>query len=79
MKKLKAYFPLNKKVKKGDFISLLLAILIYVVIAAILGFVVHVIGALPIIKIVAGILSLLVWLYEVIGIILAILKFFGKK
>lgn len=37
MEKLEPYFPLNKSVKSGDIQSLVIAIVIYVVIAAVLG------------------------------------------
>ena len=62
MEKLEPYFPLNKSVKSGDIQSLVIAIVIYVVIAAVLG-------------IIFSIVSTLVWIYEVVGIVLAIMTY----
>lgn len=75
MEKLTPYFPLNSKVKKGDVVSLIIVIAIYIVVAAVLGFVIGLISSIPIVGIIASLLSLLVWIYEVVGIVLAIVTF----
>ena len=75
LEKLTPYFPLNSKVKKGDVVSLVIAIVIYVAVAAVLGILLGFIGIIPIVGIITGIISTLVWIYEVVGIVLAILTF----
>lgn len=75
MEKLEPYFPLNKSVKSGEVQSLVVAIVIYVVIAAVLGVLLGFLSGIPVLGIIFSIVSTLVWIYEVVGIILAILTF----
>lgn len=78
MEKLLPYFPLSAKVDKDNVVSLVIAIVVYVVVAAVLGAILGFIGRIPIIGIVASIISTLVWIYEVVGIVLAIMVFVKK-
>ena len=78
MEKLLPYFPLSAKVDKNNVVSLVVAIVIYVVVAAVLGAVLGFVGKIPIVGIVTSIISTLVWIYEVVGIVLAILVFIKK-
>lgn len=78
MSKLLSYFP-NSRVSKGNIVGLIIAILIYVVVAAVLGWVVSLLSGIAVIGMIAGILSTLIWIYEVVGIVLAILSFVGIK
>ena len=75
MEKLETYFPLNKSVKSGDIQSLVIAIVIYVVIAAVLGVLLGFLSAIPVLGIIFSIVSTLVWIYEVVGIVLAIMTY----
>lgn len=75
MEKLVPYFPLNKSVKSGDIQSLVIAIVIYVVIAAVLGVLLGFLSAIPVLGIIFSIVSTLVWIYEVVGIVLAIMTY----
>ena len=75
MEKLKPYFPLNKSVKSGEIGSLVVAIVIYVVIAAVLGALLSILSGIPVLGIIFSIVSTLVWIYEVVGIVLAIMTF----
>ncbi|MBE5937514.1 MAG: hypothetical protein E7265_05745 [Lachnospiraceae bacterium] len=74
MKALLPLFPFSN-IKRGSIVGLIVAIVIYVVIAAVLGVVLSLVAGMPIINWVAGIISTLIWIYEVVGIVLAILKF----
>ncbi len=69
------YFPVNNGVRKGDGVSLLIAIAIYIVIPAILGLVSRFLWWIPVIGWAVGVVSSLIGLYCLIGMILAILKF----
>lgn len=62
MDKLISLFPLSR-VKKGDVVGLVVSIVIYVVVAAIIGVVLGLIGALPIIGLITGIVGTLIWIY----------------
>lgn len=75
MDKLTPYFPLNKSVKSGDIVSLVIAIVIYVVVAAVLGTLLAFIGGIPVVGLIVKIVGTLVWIYEIVGIVLAILTF----
>ena len=75
MDKLKPLFPLNAKVDKNNVASLVVVIVIYVVVAAILGVLLGILGSIPILGIIFRIVSTLVWIYEVVGIVLAIMTF----
>ena len=75
MEKLEPYFQLNKSVKSGEVQSLVVAIVIYVVIAAVLGVLLGFLSGIPVLGIIFSIISTLVWIYEVVGIVLAILTF----
>ncbi len=69
------YFPVNNGVRRGDGVSLLIAIAIYIVVPAVLGVVSRILWWIPVIGWALGIVSTLVGLYCLVGIILAILKF----
>lgn len=75
MDKLTPYFPLNAKVDKNNVVSLIMVIVIYIVIAAVLGVIVGFLSHLPIVSIIGWIVSVLIGIYELIGIILAVLTF----
>ena len=70
-----AFFPLNKNVKKKNISSLIIAILLYVVLSIVVGLLQKLLGATPVVNWVMGIVGYLVWLYSVVGVILAIVKF----
>ena len=70
---LKKYLPHAFKVK--DVNSLIVALLIYIVIDIVCGFVIGLLAKLPIIGIVFGLGGSLVGLYALLGIVLSILVF----
>ena len=75
MDKLTPYFPLNSRVKKGDIVSLVVTIVIYVVVAAVLCLLFGLLSGVPVLGFLIGIVGTLVWIYEIVGIVLAILSF----
>lgn len=75
MDKLTPYFPLNAKVDKNNIVSLIVVIAIYIVVAAILAFIISLISAIPIVGIIGWVAGTLVGIYELVGIILAVLTF----
>lgn len=75
MNLLLPFFPVSGSVKKGDVVSLVISIVIYVVVAAVLGFAVGLLSGVPVVSLIVGIVGTLIWIYEVVGIVLSILKF----
>lgn len=73
MDMVKKYFP--QAFKANDVKSLIIALLIYAVLAVVGGFVIGLLGIIPIIGFIAGILGWLLEIYCTIGVILAILVF----
>lgn len=73
MDMVKKYFP--QAFKANDVKSLIIALLIYAVLAVVGGFIIGLLGIIPIIGFIAGILGWLLEIYCTIGIILAILVF----
>lgn len=75
MNKLLPLFPLNASIKKNNLVSLIITIVLYVVIAAVLGVVIGFVHKIPVVGLLTGIVSTLIWIYEVVGIVLAIYTF----
>ena len=73
MDMVKKYFP--QAFKANDVKSLIIALLIYAVLAVVGGFVIGLLGIIPSIGFIAGILGWLLEIYCTIGVILAILVF----
>ncbi len=73
MDMVKKYFP--QAFKANDVKSLIIALLIYAVLAVVGGFIIGLLGIIPIIGFIAGVLGWLLEIYCTIGIILAILVF----
>ena len=79
MDALKKYWPFAEKVKKGDVVSLIINLVILLVACALVSWIVlGVLGAIPVVNILCGIVGLALDLYGLVGIILCILKFVGK-
>ena len=74
---LKKIWPTPFKVEKGNVVSLIIRLVIFIIICAIGGFVISLLSNLPIVGWLFSLLGGLVDLYGLVGIILAILKFVG--
>ncbi len=75
MDMLKKYFPLSFRGKEVK--DLVISIVIYIVASAILGVLLGILGNIPVVNLVTGIVGTLVWIYSVAGIVIAILDFVG--
>ena len=75
MGSIKEFFPIGKQVRPRDGQSLLIAIVIYIVVAAVVGLANAVLGRIPLIGWLIGVLSLLIGLYCLVGIILAVVEY----
>ena len=72
---LKKLFPLSFRLK--DVTALVIAIIIYVVVDVIVGVFVGLLWWIPIVGLLLSAVASLIGLYTIIGIVLAILDFFG--
>ncbi len=70
-------WPTPFKIKKGNLVSFLIQLVIFAIIVAVVGWLINVLAGLPIIGIIFSILGSLVGIYNIVGIILCILRFFG--
>ena len=74
---LKKIWPTPFKVEKGNIVSLIIQLVIFLVICAVGGFVIGLLSGMPIVGWLFSLLGSLVDLYGFVGIVLAILKFVG--
>jgi hypothetical protein len=72
---LKKVFPFAFNAKKNDVASLVIAILIFLVIGIVGGFVIGLCAHIPVVNILCGIAGGLLDLYAVGGIVLSVLSF----
>ena len=72
---LKKLFPLSFRLK--DVTALVIAIIIYVVVDVIVGDFVGLLWWIPIVGLLLSAVASLIGLYTIIGIVLAVLDFFG--
>lgn len=74
---LKRFWPTPFKIKKGDVASFLVQLIIFVVVCAVLGWLVGLLAGIPIIGIIFSIIGSLLGIYNIVGIVLCILVFVG--
>ena len=74
MDMLKKYFPFSFKAK--DVKDLVINIVIYLVVSIVSGWVLGLIGAIPVIGLIADLVGALLGLYCLVGIVLALLDYF---
>ncbi len=70
-------WPTPFRIQRGNLISFLVQLLIFVLVCAIAGFIIGILAKLPIVGFVFAFLGSLMELYGGIGAVLCILKFFG--
>lgn len=74
---LKKLWPTPFKIEKMNAVSFVVQLLIFVVICAVVGWLIGVLASIPILGIIFSILGGLMELYGLIGVILCVLKFVG--
>ena len=72
---LKTLWPTPFKIKKGDLMSFLVQLIIFLVITAVMGVLIGFLSGIAIIGVVFTIVGYLLGLYSLIGVVLCILKF----
>ena len=78
MEFIKTFWPTPFKVKEKDIASLVVQLIIFIVACAIAGVLLGVLAKLPVIGFVFGIVGGLLGVYNLVGIVLCILQFFGS-
>lgn len=74
---LKKLWPTPFKIEKGNAGSFIIQLVIFVVVCAVVGWLIGVLAGIPILGIIFSILGAAMELYGLIGIVLCVLKFIG--
>lgn len=74
---LRKIWPTPFKIEKGNIVSFLIQLIIFLVIVAVVGWLIALLAALPIIGIIFGLVGSLIGIYNIVGIVLCVLKFLG--
>ncbi len=77
MDMLKKLWPTPFKIEKGNVVSFLIQLIIFLVITAVVGWLIAILAGLPIIGIIFTLVGSLMEIYGIVGIVLCILKFLG--
>ncbi len=72
---LKKIWPTPFKIKAKDIASFLIQLIIFVVIVAVVGYLISVLAGIKIIGVIFSILGSLIGIYKIVGIVLCVLKF----
>lgn len=76
MEKLYPYFPVSTKVKKQDLASLIVSIVIYLAVSLVMGVADKLLGWIPVLGLLLGLVFYVIGIYCTVGIIIAIIRFF---
>ncbi|MBQ8541026.1 MAG: hypothetical protein IJ435_06075 [Clostridia bacterium] len=77
MDMLKKLWPTPFKIAEKNVVSFLVQLVIFVVICAVVGWLVSVLAGVPVLGIVFSLVGALLEIYGLVGIILCVLKFIG--
>ncbi len=74
---LKSLWPTPFRVGKGNVVSFLIQLVIFIVICAVVGWLISLLAGIPVIGVIFSILGGLMELYGLVGIVLCILRLIG--
>ena len=77
MDSLKKLWPTPFKVEEKNVVSLIVQLIIFLVICAVVGWLIAILADIPIIGLVFGLIGGLMEIYSTVGIVLCVLKFLG--
>jgi hypothetical protein len=77
MQFLRSLWPTPFKIKKGDVVSLIVQLVIFLVVCAVVGWLISILAGIPILGIIFTLLGSLMEIYSLVGIVLCVLKFLG--
>ena len=73
---LKKFWPTAFSVKKGDVVSLVIQLLVFIVVCGVIGILIGVFAKIWLIGVIFKILGTLLEAYGIVGIVLSVLRFF---
>ncbi len=76
MEFLKKFWPTPFKIEKGNLVSFLVQLIIFLVLTTVFGWLIGLLSALPIVGIVFGLIGSLLGIYTLVGAVLCFLVFF---
>ncbi|MBQ2118178.1 MAG: hypothetical protein II192_03885 [Clostridia bacterium] len=74
---LKSLWPTPFRVEKGNVVSFLIQLIIFIVVCAVVGWLISLLAGIPVIGVIFSILGGLMELYGLIGIVLCVLRLIG--
>ena len=74
---LKSLWPTPFRVEKGNVVSFLIQLIIFIVVCAVVGWLISLLAGIPVIGVIFSILGGLMELYGLVGIVLCILRLIG--
>ncbi|MBR5272469.1 MAG: hypothetical protein IKU25_03630 [Clostridia bacterium] len=74
---LRKVWPTPFRIKEKNVVSFVIQLIIFVVVCAVVGWLIGLLAGIPIIGIIVPIVGAIIELYGLVGIILCILKFIG--
>jgi hypothetical protein len=77
MDMLKKFWPTPFKIKEKDIASFLIQLLIFIVVCAVVGWLIGVLAGIPVLGLIFKLLGALIEIYGFVGIVLCVLKFLG--
>lgn len=72
---LKALWPTPFKIREKNLVSFLIQLIIFLVICAVVGWLIGLLSAIPVVGIVFILIGSLMEIYSIVGIVLCVLKF----
>ena len=77
MNLIKQLWPTPFKIKEKNLGSLIIQLIIFLIVCAVVGWLMAILSVIPIVGIIFGIIGSLMELYSTVGIVLCVLKFLG--
>lgn len=77
MQFLRKFWPTPFRIQKGNVVSLILQLVIFLVVCAVVGWLISILAGIPVFGFLFSLLGGLMELYGFVGIILCVLKFLG--
>ena len=74
---LKKLWPTAFAIKTKDVVSLVIQLVIFLVVCAVVGWLIAVLASIPVIGLIFTLVGALLEIYSIVGIVLCVLKFLG--
>ena len=74
---LKKLWPTAFAIKTKDVVSLVIQLVIFLVVCAVVGWLIAILASIPVIGLIFTLVGALLEIYSIVGIVLCVLKFLG--